>query len=218
MGMNLWRLGMHADAERELHEAEAASPGLGLTGVLRTVSLVGVLLDRGQHREACVLAGQHVEKARAAGFSANEGRARWSYADVLCASGDLEASDREYTAALALLVGAPLDRAGALATRGRLRLEQGRAAEALADVTEGLDFLTAHGAPAFRGEYARLVHAQALRSTGDVPGSLRAIAAARDRILAQADKIDDPIVRAAFLGNVYENRRTLELCEAWRDG
>ena len=172
-------------------------------------------LDRGQFQEAAALGAQHVEKAHAVGFGANEGRAHWTYADVLCAAGDLGGSEREYTAALALLAVAPLDRAGALATRGRLRLAQGRAADALGDVTEGLAFLTDHGAPAFRGEYARLVLAQALRATGDVPGSERAIASARDRILAQADHIDDGVVRAAFLGNVYENRRTLELAKEW---
>jgi eukaryotic-like serine/threonine-protein kinase len=217
VGMNLWRLGMHADAERELHEAEAAEQGLGLTGSLRTACLIGVLVDRGSTAEACALGARHVAINSALGFPANEGRAHWTYADVLRASGDLEGAEREYAAAFELLSPLPLDRAAAMAMRGRLRLDQGRAAEALADVSEGLDILTAHGAPAFRGEYARLVRAEALHATGDMAGARSAIASARDRILAQADHIDDPVVRAAFLSKVPEHRRTLELAAAWLD-
>jgi tetratricopeptide (TPR) repeat protein len=215
VGMNLWRLGMHAEAERELHEAEAAEQGLGITGSLRSVCLIGALLDRGAVAEARALGEALVARCHVLGFAANEGRARWTLADVLCTAGDLAGADREYALALDLLATVPLDRAAAMAMRGRVRLEQGRAAEALTDVTLGLDFLTERGAPAFRGEYARLVQAEAMHATGDADGALRAIVSARDRVLAQAAKIDDPTVRASFLENVPEHRRTLELAAAW---
>ena len=99
--------------------------------------------------------------------------------------------------------------------RARLRLAQGRAAEALADVKEGLDMLTKHGAPGFRGEYVRQIYAEALHATGDVDGAAQVIAAARDIILANADKIAEPDVRRRFLENVPEHRRTLALAAEW---
>jgi eukaryotic-like serine/threonine-protein kinase len=214
VGMTLWRLGLHAEAERELHEAEAAERGLGLTGSLRTSCLIGVLLDRGAIAEARAVGEALV--ARCAGtFPANEGRARWAFAEVLRLAGDLDAADREFTSALEMLAGAPLDRAGVTAMRARLRLDQGRAAEALVDVTWALDRLTEHGASEFRNDYARLVYAEALRATGDLEGAARAIANARRHVLATADRIADPGARRSFLANVPESQRTMALAEAW---
>ncbi|MEM9491609.1 MAG: serine/threonine-protein kinase [Myxococcota bacterium] len=43
----------------------------------------------------------------------------------------------------------------------------------------------------------------------------RAIAAARDRLLDRAARIDDPDWRQTFLDAVAENRRTLDLARAW---
>ncbi len=218
VGTTLWRLGLHEEAERALHEAEAAEQGLGLTGALRTVSLIGVLADRGAIDEARAVGEALVTRCQALGFPANEGRARWTLAYVLVVAGDLDAADREFAAAIAMLDRVPLDRASATAMRASLRLAQGRAAEALADAKEGVDRLTERGAPAFRGEYARLVHAEALRATGDLDGAAQVIAAARDIILAEADRIADPEVRRSFLTRVPEHRRTLALAAEWLDG
>jgi tetratricopeptide (TPR) repeat protein len=215
VGTTLWRLGLHDEAERALHEAEAAEQGLGITGALRTVSIIGVLADRGALDEARAVGEALVTRCQALGFPANEGRARWTLAYVLLVSGDLDAADREFATAIAMLERVPLDRAGATAMRASLRLAQGRPAEALADAREALDRLTERGAPAFRGEFARLVHAEALRATGDVDGATQVIASARAIILAQAEGIADPEVRRCFLTRVPEHRRTLELAAAW---
>ena len=150
-------------------------------------------------------------RCQALGFATNEGRARWTLADILITADDLDAADREFATAIAQLEHGPLDRAGAVAVRARLRLAQGRAAEALADVKEGLDVLTKHGAPGFRGEYVRLIYAEALHATGDRDGAAQVIAAARDIILAHAEQIAEPDVRRRFLESVPEHRRTLAL-------
>ncbi len=215
IGMALWRLGRHAEATQVLHEAEAAEQGLGLTGSLRTVSLIGVLVDSGEVESACVAAQALVARCQALGFPPNEGRARWALADALRTAGDLDGADREFVLAIELMAMLPLDQAAATTMRGRLRLDQGRAAEALADVADGLNRLNERGAVAFRGDYARLVHADALHATGDIAGAARAIAAARDHILAQANKISDEAVKKSFLELVPENRRTLELAAEW---
>jgi hypothetical protein len=68
----------------------------------------------------------------------------------------------------------------------------------------------------FRGAYKRLVHAEALHATGAHDAARHAIARARARLLAIADKIADPGYRASFLSGVPENARTLALAAAWQ--
>jgi tetratricopeptide (TPR) repeat protein len=215
IGMLLWRLGQHAEAVRELDAGTDQEQGLGITGALRTASLIGVFIDSGELQRAQAIAEALVASLKARGFAPNEGRAHWVLGDVLSAKGDLEGSDREYEAALEMLATVPLDHAAARAMRGGLRLAQGRPQDALTDVTEGLAEITARGAHAYRGDYARLVHAEALHALGDVAGAARAISAARDHIVALANKISDPAIKQTFCEAVHENRRILELAAEW---
>ena len=128
--------------------------------------------------------------------------------------GDLDGADREIQIALAMAV--PLDRPGVLATLSALRLAQGRAAEALAAAEDAMARSEAMGACGlFRGAFVRLTHAEALHATGAHDAAARAIADARARLLAIADKITDPDYKASFLERVPENARTLALAHTW---
>ena len=131
-----------------------------------------------------------------------------------------DAADAEIGAALAILRAAsPLDTPGALATLGALRLAQGRAAEARAAAEEGMAAYEAMAACGFfRGAFLRLVHAECLAALGDRAAAGAAIAAARARLLAIADRIGGPGYRRSFLEDVQENRRTLELAAQWAEG
>jgi hypothetical protein len=71
------------------------------------------------------------------------------------------------------------------------------------------------GCGLFRGAFVRLTHAEALHATGAHDAAARAIAGARARLLAIADKITDPAYKASFLERVPENARTLTLADAW---
>jgi hypothetical protein len=61
----------------------------------------------------------------------------------------------------------------------------------------------------------RLVYARAIHAAGDVAGGRAAILAARDLLLARADKVTDPRLRSSFLSAVPENALTLELAMKW---
>jgi hypothetical protein len=74
---------------------------------------------------------------------------------------------------------------------------------------------TMGGCGMFRGAFVRLVHAEALHATGAHDAAARAIADARARLLAIADKITDPDYKASFLERVPENARTLALAHTW---
>jgi hypothetical protein len=103
----------------------------------------------------------------------------------------------------------------ATATLAAIQLAQRHATDALATAEEAMAQYEAHEAFGFKGAFARLVHAEALHAADHHERSRAAIAVARDRLLANAEKIGDPIYRRSFLENVPENARTFALARAW---
>ena len=143
-----------------------------------------------------------------------EARGHWALAEVLRRVGDLAGADREIQATLGMVV--PLERPGALGTLAMLRLAQGRPAGALAAAEEAVAAYTAMGGCGmFRGAFVRLARAEALHATGAIDAARAAIADARARLCALADKIPDLEYRASFLERVPENVRTFALARAW---
>lgn len=159
-----------------------------------------------------------VESGRRRGLVLDDGRGHWALAEVLRRAGELDAADAELEIAFATLGAVcPLDVPGLHATRAALRLAQGRAGDAAADATAGVARYEALGACSFfaRGAFLRLVHAESLEAAGRPAEARAAIAEARRRLLANAEKIADPAMREQFLGNVPENRKTLALAAQW---
>jgi tetratricopeptide (TPR) repeat protein len=213
-GMNLWFLGAYAAAERELEGIEAADEALGAVSSLRRFGLAWLRAERGALDEARVFATQLSDYGRAHHIALEEGRGRWVLAEVLRRMGDHAGAERELEAALGLPL--PLEHPGVLGTLSALRLAQGRAEDALAAAEDALSRYTAMGGCGmFRGAFVRLAHAEALHATGAHDAARRAIAEARTRLYANADKIADPAYRQSFLENVPENARTLTLARAW---
>ncbi len=100
-----------------------------------------------------------------------------------------------------------------------------RALEGLGDEQGGRDAamkamaeLEALGGAETGEALVRLVHAEALDASGRRAEAHAAIAAARDRLLARAHKIENPDWRQSMLANVPEHARTLELAAAWTQG
>jgi tetratricopeptide (TPR) repeat protein len=213
-GMNQWYLGALASAAQTLEGIPAADTVIGMASSLRRFSLSWLYADRGALDQACALAGQLAESGRARNSRQEEARGHWALAEVLRRRGDLAAAEREVEVAHGMTV--PLDYPGVLATLGGLRLAQGRPAEALAAAEEAMACDAAMGGCGmFRGAFVRLTHAEALHATGAHDAAIRAIAQARARLHAIADKIADPDHKASFLSHVPENARTLALADAW---
>jgi tetratricopeptide (TPR) repeat protein len=213
-GMNQWYLGALAPAVQLLEAIPAADTTLGQVSSLRRILLSWVYADRGALDEARALATQLRESSHARHDRLGEGRGCWVLAEVLRRIGDLEAAEREIQIALGMAV--PLDHPGVLATLSGLRLAQGRAGEALAAAQDAMARCEAMaGCGMFRGAFVRLAHAEALHATGAHDAAGLAIAEARARLLAIADKIADPAYRTSFLDHVPENARTLALASAW---
>jgi hypothetical protein len=62
----------------------------------------------------------------------------------------------------------------------------------------------------------RLAHAEALAATGAREEARVALLAARERLLARAERIAEPAWRHRFLQDVPVNARVLALSEGWR--
>jgi hypothetical protein len=213
-GMNQWYLGAAAAAERVLEAVSAADTTMGLASSSRRCYLAWMYAERGALADARAMASELVESGRAHQDSLGEGRGHWVLAELARRDGELDAADREIQAALAMAM--PLDHPAVLATLSAIRLTQGRAGDALAAAEDAMARCAAMGGCGmFRGAAVRLVHAEALHATGAHDAAGRAIADARARLIAIADKIADPAYRASFLGQVPENARTLALAAAW---
>ena len=62
----------------------------------------------------------------------------------------------------------------------------------------------------------RLAHAEALAQTGARDEARVVLAVAHQRLLARAERIEEPAWRQRFLHNVPVNARILALVEEWR--
>jgi len=98
-----------------------------------------------------------------------------------------------------------------LSALAQLALLRGRPADALAFSDRGL----AAEAHASEASILRLTRAEALHALGRTSDACVAIGEGRGRILAMADSLDDPDLRASFLRTVSANARTLELANEW---
>jgi hypothetical protein len=98
-----------------------------------------------------------------------------------------------------------------LADLARILLAQGRAHEALIAAREAHDLLETLGGVEEGESLVRLMVAEALLANGERDAARDAIRAARERVLARAEKITDAEWRTSFLENLPENARTLAL-------
>jgi eukaryotic-like serine/threonine-protein kinase len=103
----------------------------------------------------------------------------------------------------------------ARATLAEVLLSRGLPGDALTEARAAMDVLASFGKVEEGEALARLVYVEALEATDDHAVACAAITEARDRLLTQAARIDDPIRRKTFLENVPENARTLSLARQW---
>ncbi|WP_437821533.1 serine/threonine-protein kinase [Sorangium sp. So ce1078] len=164
--------------------------------------------SRGAHGEALA---DCLELLRAPLGPVIEVPARLTLARVLCARGDLDAAEREARAVLARTRTGALEQGWALSELARVRLAQGRAAEAAALAREATAHQEAHGIEPLAADDLPLVHVEALRAAGALAEAREALSAARERLLARADRIQDPALRRSYLEAVPANVRLLDL-------
>jgi hypothetical protein len=214
LGYSYMLHGDYARAEVTLRAAIADARRMGLRSVeaMAMQNLGYARLHLGQHAEAYASELEAVRASERHGNPRMEGAARLYLAEMLLASGEIDASSSEARRAAELLVVVPTVAPLAQAMIARVELARGDLGAARAATLEAMRGVDA----AEEGEAViRLTHAEVLRAAGDFAAAQAAIADARDRLLGRAARISDDAMRASFLSRVPENERTLALAQAW---
>jgi tetratricopeptide (TPR) repeat protein len=212
-------LGAYEPAEEALRRALRAAERLGLSSlsipVLTAKHNLGLALAmRGALEDAKRLETEAVEGAVTLGDRPLEGVCRTYLSRILEEGGALDAAEREAREAVAVLDVARAMRVNALGLLGGLLLRLGRAAEALDVCRQAMDLASTLGSFGDGESRVRLALAETLEATGQVEQAARAIAKARERLIARAERITDPTLRHSFLERVPENARTIALASS----
>jgi eukaryotic-like serine/threonine-protein kinase len=218
LGYVYCELGDFQRAEAALRQALGAADRLGLHDVTAAVlhNLGRVLGLRGELVEAEALERRAIDDFKKQGDPRLEGAARTYLAEILIAGGNYAAAEDEAAVAIAMLAVAPSLQVAALGVASRARLGRADADGALAAGQAAHDALTRLGEIEEGESMVRLAHAEALEQTGARDGARAALAVAHQRLLARAERIEEPAWRQRFLHSVPVNARILTLVEEWR--
>jgi serine/threonine protein kinase/tetratricopeptide (TPR) repeat protein len=216
-GFALLQLGAFAASETMLVDAIASAERLGLATVVNDAKL-----HLGQFYSRSLRTDESVRTLTDAmdGFVAQqdpigEGLARIYRAGAIHLGREHAAAAEEAKLALPLLEGAPPYRAAALGLIALMRIDAGDAQGAYEAGAEGMRLLEACGGTIEGEAIVHIGHAEGLRAKGDLEGSRIAIAAARDRLLARAAKINAPELRRGFMDRMQEHGRILMRAGEW---
>jgi eukaryotic-like serine/threonine-protein kinase len=218
LGYLYCELGDFQRAEAALRQASAASDRMGLYDLTAAVhqNLGRVLGQRGDLADADRLERQAVDAFRRQGDPRMEGAARTYLAEILIAAGDYAGAEREAAAAIMTLAGAPSLQVAALGVSSRARLGRGDAEGALEAGRAAHEALERLGEIEEGESMVRLAFAEALEQSGARDEARRALAVAHQRLLARADRIEEPAWRNRFLHAVPVNARIFALGDEWR--
>jgi len=203
-------VGRYPDALRWTREGLSylADPDASLFRGWGNVYLAYHLVGAGRYEEA-------VAQATLALGTLDDLSARTALADAQLGRGDLESAERlagEVIQHAARALTAPWLSYQASAILARVHLARGRPADALSlDASGGMDGIVNQSVVS----QAFLVAAEARHALGQVDAARSLVRGSRERILRLAATIDDPAVRASYLGNVEANARTLERAREW---
>jgi tetratricopeptide (TPR) repeat protein len=217
LGYVYCELGDFARAEAVMRQSLAAAERMGLREVLAAVqhNLGRVLGMRGQMSEAARLEREAIASFRQQGEPRLEGVARTYLSEILVASGDYAAAEKEAVLAAEALRVAPSLRVAALGALARAQLGRGDAAAGLETAAEAAAELAALGEIEEGESSVRLTHAEALAQNGADVEARAALETARERLLARAARIEETAWRERFLHDVPVNARILSLAEQW---
>ncbi|WP_437783786.1 protein kinase domain-containing protein [Sorangium sp. So ce1097] len=214
-------LGAHAEAARLLRAAMADAERLGLPYLTAFAkeNLGRALFLLGDVGEARAQLDDALRVFVAAGDRRMEGGTYVYLAEASRRAGELARAEEEARRGCELLADCAPLMPCALATLAQVLLAGGRPAEALEAARRAEELaaalVTSLGHLEEGESQLDLVRAEALEACGAREEARAAIAAARDRLLKRAGRIENPAWRASFLENVPEHARIQALARAW---
>ena len=212
-------LGAYGRAEEALRDVVAVSDRMGLLNIAFTARQnLGLALHRlGKLEDAAAAQAAAAAHFSSVGNRRMEGASLSYLAAVTLAAGDPDAAEAHARRALRIACDSPplpLNEAEALSFLARIRLVQQRWDEAQTAAARADALVEASGGIDGGEALIRLVHAEALAAAGAAAAARAVVARAAQRVRDRAAKIADPELRASFLENVEENRRTLRLADS----
>ncbi|MBX3231263.1 MAG: protein kinase [Labilithrix sp.] len=217
-GWALAELGAYDEAEAILTRARADAERLGLVAVANdaTLRLAFVCVRTGRYDHAVALTNEIIAAYSAQRDRAGEAHARAYLASVYYFGGHFSAAATEARGCLALIEHSPPYRAAVLGFLALTLMHEGAPpAEVVATAKEAFDLLEELTGIAEGEAVVRIAYAEALHYAEDLEGAKKAVASARDRLLARAAKIGNASYKRSFLGAVRENSRTLARAGEW---
>ena len=209
LGVSLHGVGAHGEAERALAQARELADRTGTVHGTTFVQLHlgAALLEGGRLDEAEAHLRDVEEACRRAGEVHYAARAHVALARLHARRGEPAAAEREARRATDYPHARPV-RAYANAVLAEALLAQGRPADALDAARQGQRLFDALGGVYEGDALIHLALAEALAAAGHPDEAARALAGARERLLARAARIEDAALRASFLG-LGDHARTL---------
>jgi eukaryotic-like serine/threonine-protein kinase len=211
------KVGCHAEAVEVLRPAREAAQQLGIANVLAQVdnNLGFALCALGALDEGLAIEEEAVQLFHAVQNRRLEAGSRGYLARYLKVAGRLDDAEREARTAVELAETTPPTLAHLLAMLASVHLAQGKHEVALREAEEGHRMLEALGGLDEGEALVRLVLAEALAANDRQAEAVVAIREAKERLLARAAPINDPLLGQAFVENVADNVRTLALAARW---
>jgi eukaryotic-like serine/threonine-protein kinase len=206
-------IGRYSEAEHHLRDVLGEAERLGLTNIVASSkNNLGYAVARsGRHAEGIRLLRESIQALESQTDVRMYGGACNHLALVLVDLGELsEAETLARCAVEALRACRPL-LCQAEGTLARVLLNQGRIDESLTAARSAMQLLAELGTMA-DGEIAtRLTLSEALAAAGEAQAARAELVFARARLMLRAAQLDDASMRLAFLREVPEHARTLEL-------
>jgi hypothetical protein len=211
------QLGAYAEARSLAGAAAAEAERLGVAFAVRVAqSNLGPALSRsGASAEAVGVLRAAIDGAVESGDHFTAGVTRLYLAEALLGGGELVAAEAEARAALPVLAAFRPYACLAQAQLAAVLLAQGSAGAALSHAGAASAALASLGRIDEGEALVRVVYAEALHASGAPDAARAAIAAARERLLADAARLHDGALRQQFLGAVPDHARTLALAARW---
>jgi tetratricopeptide (TPR) repeat protein len=215
LGVAQMDLGALADAERTFAEMVAILNRLRIPSPPTLLVNRGILAYyQGRLGDAEELARTAVLELRRLGSQVLAAITAAYLARTLVAAGDFTRAEAETDEAIGALEGGSVYLPLALATRALVRMSTGRPGPALVASSAAIDALEATGT-LMEAAFVRRAHAEALIANGRTEAARAFLQAARDQVLAHADLLPDPELRASYLGQVPDNARLIALAREW---
>lgn len=216
IGYACMQMGAFEQSERYFKDAIALASRLGIGTAVGEHNLGLSLAYLGRYGEAFAMERAALASFEKRGDGRLVGGARVYLALIMAMQGgDLEQAERE--AAMAMEAGkrSPPIYVYALGVRAWVRFKLAKFSEAKSDADEAMQLLAKLGGIDEGDAFIRLTHALVLSAMGSKQDALKAVLAAKARLLERAAKIADLNWRDSFLKNVPENAQTIGLAKQW---